>query len=110
MRLTDLEPEFLKHSGDSWRNVDTLAEADGIMFLCPRCFETNHGNIGTHVMVCWRPSVPPEITPKPGRWEFEGTNFDNFTLAAGPSGMRSVLIQGGCDAHFYITNGEVTFA
>lgn len=109
MRLSLLEPEWLKHHGDSWLNVDTIGEADGIMFLCPTCFEKNHGNVGTHVMVCWRPHVPPEITPGPGRWEFEGTNFEDFTLVAGPNsgGRRSVEIKGGCCAHFHITKGEV---
>jgi hypothetical protein len=110
MRLIDLEPELLKISGhNAWRKGASIVDADGVMFLCPQCFKNNNGNVGTHMMICWKPYVDPETTPKPGRWNLEGTNFEDFTIAAGPSGQSSVLIQGGCNAHFYIRNGEVIF-
>lgn len=112
MRLTELEPEFLRRSGESWIPVASFSEADGLMFLCPACFEKNGGNVGTHRMVCWRPHIPLEVTPGPGRWNFEGTSFEDFTLQPGPlsEGKRSVQAQGGCNAHFHINNGEVTKA
>lgn len=61
--------------------------------------------IGTHRIICWRPRVP--ITPSmvgPGRWDFEGTGYDDLSLVAGSS---SVQILGGCAAHFFVRAGEV---
>ena len=78
MRLTDLEPQFVRYEdrveerefvdGDeaTWRErgcptvkrtlpcqyiipVATLAEAQGIHFLCPVCFQQNGGAVGTHL-------------------------------------------------------------
>lgn len=77
MRLTDLEPQFLRYEervetwevvdGDeaTWRErgcptkpvtgprtylpyVDNLYEAQAIHFLCPVCFRKNGGAVGTH--------------------------------------------------------------
>ena len=135
MRLTELEPEFMRHErrvefgrllkpgidplrGD-WKdedfeerehdvyyhiNVDKISEAQGIMFLCPKCFVENRGSVGTHRVLCWRPCVSQDVPPVPGRWEFSGTGYEDLTLTAGSS---SILLQGGCGAHFFITNGEI---
>jgi len=117
VRLTDLEPTFLRIEQNSPRGervfgeTDTMQGADGVMFLCPKCFQANAGPVGTHVMICWRPHVPLTFTPQPGRWEFAGTGYGDLTLNAPPGlSARSVQIQGGCLAHFHITNGEVTNA
>src|SRR5574342_554084 len=92
MRLTELEPSFLKRLDDkTFRRNTPFAEADGIIFLCPKCFVANKGPIGTHSVICWRPHVPQTTTPVPGRWEFQGTGFDDLTLVAGSS---SVLLHG----------------
>jgi len=108
MRLVDLEPTFLKVLGDgSHRMAVPFSEADGIMFLCPLCFETNGGRTGTHMVICWRPRVPQTVSPVPGRWEFEGAGFDDLTLVAGSS---SILLMSGCRWHGYVRNGEVTNA
>jgi hypothetical protein len=107
MKLTELEPEFLKRKDDThWQRMDNFAEADGVIFLCPKCFLTNNGNIGTHSVICWRPYVPQTTTPIPGRWEFQGTGYGDLTLVAGSS---SVLLtsEGGCKAHFFVRNGEI---
>jgi hypothetical protein len=91
--------------GDDHFIVDTLAESDGILFLCPKCFVANGGKVGTHSVICWRPRIAPDVDPKPGRWEFEGTSLNDLTLRAGSS---SILLTGqGCQAHFHITNGEI---
>jgi hypothetical protein len=105
MRLVDLEPRFLKilDSG-CYRMVDALEEADGLDFLCPLCFTTNSGRVGTHHVICWRPHVPQTTNPIPGRWEFKGTGYGDLTLVAGSS---SILLMSGCRWHGYITNGEV---
>lgn len=118
MRLTALEPTFLKVIDDSHFESDvSFADADGILFLCPKCFLANGGRVGTHSVICWRPPrVPQTIHPIPGRWEFEGSGFDDLTLKAGSS---SILLNGnGClprlpdgtyspGWHGFITSGEV---
>lgn len=125
MRLTDLEPQFIRREirrepklvddgaggikevvGDVEYHVyvDSITEAEGIMFRCPKCFAAK-GPIGTHYVLCWRPRVPPDVDPKPGRWEFEGTGVDDLTLTAGSS---SILLTGpGCQAHFFIRSGAI---
>jgi multimeric flavodoxin WrbA len=47
MRLSELEPEFLKVIDDrTWQSKGVLlSEADGIFFLCPLCFKNNNGAI-----------------------------------------------------------------
>jgi hypothetical protein len=107
VKLTNLEAEFLKRMDDQKsRRVESIDEADGVMFLCPVCFQANGGPVGTHAVICWRPRVPSHIDPKPGRWEFEGTGLHDLTLVAGSS---SILLTAGCRAHFFIRNGEIVF-
>ena len=121
MRLTDLDPVALArrikpcgpgpdcsvispHTEHEVHEPCALADCDGIMFLCPKCFAENGGPRGTHVVICWRPRVPPDVDPKPGRWEIVGSSFDDLSLVAGSS---SVLLRGGCNAHFFIEKGAV---
>lgn len=107
MKLTDLEPEFYRIDDEStYHAVKTVAEADGIMFDCPKCFQTNGGPVGTHKVMCWRPHVPQTMRPAPGRWEMQGTGFDDLTLVAGSS---SVFLtgEGGCKAHFFVRGGNI---
>lgn len=106
MRLAELEPQFLKITDENhWRTDTTIAECDGILFLCPVCFKTNNGPIGTHSIICWKPHVPQTQTPGPGRWNMLGDSVESLTLQAGSS---SIYLTGtGCGAHFYITNGEI---
>ena len=107
MRLTELEPEFLKLSdpeGKSYRTDATFQDCDGLFFLCPVCFKNNNGPVGTHGVICWKPHIPQTVAPTPGRWSQNGSGFHDLSLVAGSS---SVLLQGGCNAHFWITNGEI---
>jgi hypothetical protein len=105
MRLSELEPFFLKFVDEShFAKVEKVTEADGIMFLCPVCWKANGGAQGTHVVLCWTPKVPREIEPKPGRWNFQGTGVEDLTFVASPP---SVQLQGGCNAHFRVENGEI---
>lgn len=132
MRLLDLEPTFLclELTADSWtvrkpdgstelvsgqrefyHFVDSIDEADGVEFLCPKCFVANKGPVGTHAVICWSRSrgVPDHISPKPGRWKLVGTGLHDLTLNADPpSTARSVLLNGGCGWHGFVTNGDVT--
>lgn len=107
MKLTDLQPEFIKlESEDTWRTVSSTlaADADGLMFLCPKCFVETNGPIGCHRVICWKPHVPLTIHPRPGRWQFEGKSFYDLSLKASSS---SILLLGGCGAHFFIEAGEI---
>lgn len=106
MKLIELAPEWLARESDTvFRMVDTLAEANGIKFLCPKCFQQNQGAVGTHAVICWNPSVPQTTNPTPGRWNLVGTGFDDLSLVAGSS---SVLLPPPCSWHGFIRAGEVT--
>lgn len=108
MRLLDLDPHFLKATSDkSWRDDVPRAEANGIRFLCPKCYAKNGGPEGTHSVICWSPDAPADIRPAPGRWRLEGNGFDDLSLKAGSS---SVQLLGGCDAHFFIESGTIRMA
>jgi len=110
MRLTDLEPSWLKLIDEkSYQTNVSMAEAQGLLFLCPLCFAKNGGAVGTHGIICWSRSrgVPDSQDPKPGRWTFEGTGFEDLTVNGDPPGnARSILLLGGCGWHGFITNGE----
>lgn len=106
MKLIELEPRLLKIvADDRWSGDATMADCDGVQFLCPTCFETNKGSVGTHSVVCWKPHVPQTVYPRPGRWHILGTSFENLTLQAGSS---SVKLNAPCNAHFFVRDGEVT--
>jgi hypothetical protein len=115
MKLTELEPQFLRHrktaAGTFWDYVQTIGEAQGIEFLCPVCFAKNGGPVGTHGVICWSRSrgVPDDASPGPGRWRLDGTGYGDLSLNEDP-GSRSVALKGGCQAHFFVTNGEIQIA
>ena len=102
MRLSELDPEFIRHfDGGGHQRVETMAEATGIKLLCPKCASGDR-----HWIICWSPVVPQSIMPKPGRWNMQGSGFDDLSLVAGSS---SVSLTSGCRAHFMVANGEVKF-
>lgn len=106
MRLRDLEARFYRITAPGHRlEVDTLAEAQGVLFLCPACFKTNNGPIGTHSVMTWfrDRGVPDDEVPRPGRWQVasSSTGLDDLTLTP------SVLLPGpGCGWHGFVTNGD----
>lgn len=131
MKLTDLNPFFLRHERriepglvrmpdgstqeivgphDYMIHVDSLIEAQGIWFNCPLCTARNGGPVGTHGVICFFPDrgVPDDIglnnDGKPVRWTASGSTFADLTL------RPSTLIQGGCGWHGFVTTGEVTNA
>jgi len=108
MRLIDLSPELLQYHTEGFRtfhrHVDTLSEANGVRFLCPRWFKDNGGPVGTHSIICWDPSVPQIARPGPGRWSMVGTGLHDLSLVAGSS---SVLLTDGCRWHGFVENGLV---
>lgn len=110
IRLLTLEPQFLKYTSlEGYRQVDTLAEADGILFLCPKCFAaSNATREGVHSVVCWfEDKVPDTAVPGPGRWNPTGTGYDDLSFVPGKR-SNSVLLVGGCAWHGFITDGGAT--
>lgn len=86
-------------------HVDTLAEADGVWFDCPKC----HAAGSTHGVLCWFVGkVPDEEHPRPGRWIPSGTSLDDLTFV-GP-GAASVFLTGpaGCLWHGLVQGGRAT--
>lgn len=106
--LTELEPEWIHEYNEGtmrYSSALTPATAQGLLFLCPVCFEKNKGDIGTHSVLTWFKDrgVPDEARPNPGRWTVSGNDFTDLTLT--PS---IFLTGGGCGWHGFITNGQVT--
>lgn len=113
MTLVDLEARLIKSWIASaspgwkrgWSYVDQIDHADGLFFLCPTCFTTNSGRVGTHSILCWSPEAPSDIPPGPGRWNLHGTGLHDLTLKGVTS--DSVLLTSGCAAHFFVREGRI---
>lgn len=114
VKLTELEPQFIKYetSADGEiidpRNIP-IEQAQGLWFLCPKCFVANSGPVGTHaceVSFAGRGVLDHQGSHnkegKPVRWNMSGTGLNDLTLTP------SILLEGGCAWHGYITNGEVS--
>lgn len=137
IKLTELQPQFVRYEskietykvveGDqaTWHergcptkevtgprhymaSVSTFVEAQGIHFLCPKCFAANRGDVGTHwCQVTFEgKGVPPEMgchdnTGRPTRWNVSGSGYGDLTVTP------SIQILGGCAWHGFITNGEI---
>lgn len=88
--------------------VEGIDEAQGVEFLCPKCYANNNGPIGTHAVICWSRSrgVPDDAEPGPGRWRLVGTGLHDLSLMEEPGKSRSVALKGGCAWHGFVTNGE----
>ena len=80
--------------------VTALADAQGVLFLCPACFAAHGGPVGTHSILVWFAgrSVPDDATPAP-RWAASGTSIDDLTLSP------SVQIECASAWHGFVTNG-----
>jgi hypothetical protein len=110
MRLTLLAPKLLRYV-DFGRHlyVQTIAEADGLWFICPKCYESHGGFVGTHGIICWGPRVATDVMPGPGRWALQGDTLENISLGpAYPGANFSVQLNGACEWHGFVQNGEVT--
>lgn len=104
--LSELEAEFVRHgeNGGIRREVAALADAQGVMFLCPACFASNGGAVRTHRVLCWfrGRGVPDDAKPSPGRWDPEGHDLTDLTLR--PSVDLSPT--NGCKWHGFVTAGS----
>ena len=100
MKLTDLAPIFLAMpEGQVMPPASSIAEAEGIRFRCPVCRD--------HTIICWQPNVDPDFPPRPGRWWLRGTGFADLTLEGQEGKGSSVLLTGGCLAHFLVRGGSI---
>lgn len=99
-QVTGMWPYYIK--------VDSIKDAQGVKFLCPLCFRANGGAPGTHRVICWSKTAgaPDKAEPGPGRWRLVGTGLHDLTLDAEPGKSRSVLLNGGCKWHGFVTNGD----
>ena len=77
--------EMIKHT-------DSLADADGIRFMCPKCGEHQ-------VMVWFRGCVPDDVVPGPGRWQATGSSLADLSL------YPSISLTHGCQWHGFVTAG-----
>src|ERR1700744_1261741 len=94
----ELEAQFLQYEerdGNTYlKKVESLNDAHGIIFLCPKCFVANGGDVGTHSVICWfKGEVPDHAEPKPGRWNPSGAGYEDLTFVA--PGAFSVLLTSG---------------
>lgn len=105
MKLTELDPHWLSHATDLSFREDApgvgITDAQGVMFLCPRCFREK-GEVGTETVVCWfrNRGVPVGLEPGPARWDVTGTSFVDLTLSP------SVNVDNE-HWHGFVTNGEI---
>ncbi len=121
MMLADLQATFVRHLAPGWtaedgevyphggtQEVEQLAEADGLEFLCPKCFVANGGEVGTHRVICWFVGkVPDWVRPGPGRWTPQGTGLNDLTFVPSEGRSQSVaLTGGGCAWHGFVTDGK----
>lgn len=103
MKLRDLDAEFYRYQpeGDAifLPKVETLAEADGVCFVCPKC--------QTHSVIAWFVGkVPDSAEPGPGRWSPSGTGIDDLVLT--PSINLDVHPnEGGCTWHGWVGSNGV---
>lgn len=122
MKLRELEAQFTKYSEqavpsdefvDGVKHVDgiqrtyapvaTLAEADGIWFICPKCAATD----GHQVRVGFYGKAVPGTygynkDGQPVLWTVAGgSTLDDLQLTP------SILIQGGCDWHGFVGSSGV---
>jgi hypothetical protein len=116
VRLRALEAAFLRYvsnrrtGGTYYQRVENLVQADGVMFVCPKCYAALGRREGAHSVICWFVGkVPDHVTPGPGRWTPAGTGLDDLTFVPGsPPRAISVLLTAGCGWHGFVVSGDAT--
>jgi hypothetical protein len=136
MLLTNLEPNFICYEtkveeyevvdGDpqTWRErgcptkkvtgpreyknfLPSISGAEGIIFLCPKCFIEKNGKVGVHSCeVTFKGQVADEVGThnkegNPVRWDVSGDKMENLTI------NPSILLDGGCGWHGWIKDGQI---
>jgi hypothetical protein len=103
MRLAELQPKFLviEKSNAQRREVDEMAVAHGLMFMCPRCLRMSAER--RHSVVCWFADrlVPEGEMPTWARWTVSGSGYGDLTL----DGV--IAVRGGCRWRGRIRDGRI---
>jgi hypothetical protein len=104
MKLRELDPHFLKRTQRfRYQQTDDIRGAAALMLRCPACHWSAERNPeaskAVHSIVLWK--------PEPEDWRFEGTGYDDLSLAAG---RIPVTMTAGCRASFRIKRGKVDFS
>lgn len=94
--------------------VQTVAEADEIMFLCPLCFARNGGAVDTHqVLVTFAGRNIPEeagsrdADGKPSRWTASGTSLDDLVLTPSILLDAKRKAEDGCHWHGFVGSSGI---
>lgn len=82
--------------------VETLAEADGIWFLCPKCFATDHHSVSVGFSGIATPGTyGHNKAGQPVLWNMSGTCIDDLVLTP------SIQLEGGCNWHGFLGSNGV---
>ena len=124
MRLyPTLEAEFIQNIPKGWvdpengrvfknggyRMVGDLQQADGVKFLCPKCYAEIGSRPGVHGVICWFVGrVADDVSPRPGRWTPDGTGLADLSFVPSPGRSQSVALLSGCMWHGIVVNGDAT--
>ncbi|HSC15413.1 MAG TPA: hypothetical protein VLI71_09870 [Gammaproteobacteria bacterium] len=83
MKLRELDGQLVRClTPTSFRtDVESVGEAQGVLFLCPACWRRNGGPAGTHSILVWFEGrgVPDEVEPV-ARWQAIGNSIDDLSL------------------------------
>ena len=82
-----------------------MAEAQGVIFLCPKC--------GEHYVLLWFKDrgVPDELKPGPGRWTPIGSGIADLSLSPSVDLSKNEdgsPATGGCKWHGWVKDGEAS--
>lgn len=97
-----------------FHNVQTVAEADQLLFLCPKCFAANGGATGTHsVLVSFAGRNQPDgvcsrdSEGSPSRWTVHsGNSLDDLVLTPSIALDVKRKPEEGCHWHGFVgSNG-----
>lgn len=81
--LLELKAEFIAFQRlRGMKVVKTIDEAQGLIFLCPACFEKNGGARGTHSVICWTKEAQEDLglNGRRHRYRLEGTSLEDLSL------------------------------
>lgn len=125
MKLIDLAATFIGdyQASGSFRELESIDGAQGIMVQCPRCAAGKQAEVGedgrmgfpgVHYLVLWfanprnAPEVPPDAKPVPGRWIVQGETLEDLSFV-GPN-AASIGVSNGQHWHGFLRNGELVTA
>lgn len=98
------DDDFAPFTGprDRYTPVATLAEADGIYFLCPKCFPTDRHQVRVGFAGKAVPgSYGYNKKGEPVLWQMSGTGIDDLVLTP------SIQLEGGCNWHGFVGSNGV---